>query len=62
MSQMGFEPTIPIFQGAKALHALDRAITVIGLTRQIHTGNQNVNLFLTNVYKTIACQVNKFTN
>jgi hypothetical protein len=30
MPQMGFEPTIPVFKRAKAVHALDRAATVIG--------------------------------
>jgi hypothetical protein len=27
---MGFEPTIPVFQQAKTIYALDRAVTVIG--------------------------------
>jgi hypothetical protein len=27
---VGFEPTIPVFQRAKTVHALDRAATVIG--------------------------------
>jgi hypothetical protein len=26
---VGFEPTIPAFEGAKTVHALDRAATVI---------------------------------
>jgi hypothetical protein len=30
MSWVGFEPTIPVFQRAKTVHALDRAVTVIG--------------------------------
>jgi hypothetical protein len=30
MSQVGFEPTIPVFERAKTVHALDRAATVIG--------------------------------
>jgi hypothetical protein len=29
MHQMEFEPTIPVFQQAKTVHALDRAATVI---------------------------------
>jgi FAD synthase len=29
MSRVGFEPTIPAFERAKAVHALDRAATVI---------------------------------
>jgi hypothetical protein len=28
---MGFEPTIPAFEQAKTVHALDRAATVIGI-------------------------------
>jgi hypothetical protein len=31
MPWMGFEPTIPVPERAKAVHALDRAATVIGL-------------------------------
>jgi hypothetical protein len=31
MSQVGFEPTIPVFEWAKTVHALDRAATVIGM-------------------------------
>jgi hypothetical protein len=27
---MGFEPTIPVFERAKTVHAVDRAATVIG--------------------------------
>jgi hypothetical protein len=30
MPQVGFELTIPVFEPAKAVHALDRAATVIG--------------------------------
>jgi hypothetical protein len=30
MPRVGFEPTIPVFERAKAVHALDRAATVIG--------------------------------
>jgi hypothetical protein len=30
MPQVGFEPTIPVFERAKTVHALDRAATVIG--------------------------------
>jgi hypothetical protein len=32
MPQVRFEPTIPVFERAKAVHALDRAATVIGLS------------------------------
>jgi hypothetical protein len=30
MPRIGFEPTIPVFDGAKTFRALDRATTVIG--------------------------------
>jgi hypothetical protein len=30
MPPVGFEPTIPVFERAKTVHALDRAVTVIG--------------------------------
>jgi hypothetical protein len=32
MHQVGFEPTIAVFEWAKAVHALDRVGTVIGTT------------------------------
>jgi hypothetical protein len=32
MSRVGFEPTIPVFERAKTVHALDRAATMIGYT------------------------------
>jgi hypothetical protein len=32
MPRVGFEPTIPVFERAKTVHALDRADTVIGKT------------------------------
>jgi hypothetical protein len=36
MPQMGFEPTIPVFERAKTVHALDRATTVIDLKITYH--------------------------
>jgi hypothetical protein len=30
MTQVEFEPTIPVYEQAKTVHALDRAATVIG--------------------------------
>jgi hypothetical protein len=36
MPLVGFEPTIPVFERAKAFHALDRAATVTGLYLHIH--------------------------
>jgi hypothetical protein len=35
MSQVGFEPTIPVFEHAKTVHALDREVTVIGSIKAI---------------------------
>jgi hypothetical protein len=32
MPRVGFEPTIPVFQRAKTVHALDRAANVVGLS------------------------------
>jgi hypothetical protein len=31
MPRVGFEPTIPVFERAKTVHALDRAVTVIAM-------------------------------
>jgi hypothetical protein len=31
LALVGFEPTIPVFERAKTVHALDSAATVIGL-------------------------------
>jgi hypothetical protein len=33
MPQVRFEPTIQVFDGAKTVHALDRAATVIGIRK-----------------------------
>jgi hypothetical protein len=35
MPHVGFEPTIPVFEGAKTVHALERAATVIGKSNQL---------------------------
>jgi hypothetical protein len=32
MPRVGFEPSIPVFERAKTVHALDRAATMIGNT------------------------------
>jgi hypothetical protein len=32
MPPMGLEPTIPVFEPTKKVHALHRAVTVIGIT------------------------------
>jgi hypothetical protein len=33
MPQVGFEPTIPVFERAKTVHALDGAANVIGVIK-----------------------------
>jgi hypothetical protein len=40
MPRVGLEPTIPVFQRAKTVNALDRAATVIS-SREIGTENIN---------------------
>jgi hypothetical protein len=35
MPRVGFEPTVPVFERGKTVHALDRAATVIGLTQNM---------------------------
>jgi hypothetical protein len=30
MTRVGFEPTVPVFEGAKIFHTLVRAVAVIG--------------------------------
>jgi hypothetical protein len=32
MPKVGFKPTVPVFEGAKTVYALDHAATVIGVT------------------------------
>jgi hypothetical protein len=39
---MGFEPTIPAFERAKSVHALDRATIVIGSAAK-YTTKMNMN-------------------
>jgi hypothetical protein len=36
MPQVGFEPTIPVFERAKKVHSLDRAATLIGIKHILH--------------------------
>jgi hypothetical protein len=36
MPLVGFEPAMPVFQQAKTIHALDRAVTVIGKTDHMY--------------------------
>jgi hypothetical protein len=42
MPRVEFEPTIPVFERAKTVHALDRAATVIGITNLYHLQNTKI--------------------
>jgi hypothetical protein len=44
MPRVGYEPTIPVFERAKTVHALDRAATVIGVVN--HLEDVNVVIYL----------------
>jgi hypothetical protein len=43
MPEAGFEPTIPLFERAKTVHALDREASVIGGQ---HSGDEIINIHL----------------
>jgi hypothetical protein len=43
MPRVGFEPTIPAFERVKTVHALDRAVTVIGPYTLHFVGFRNSN-------------------
>jgi hypothetical protein len=42
MHWVGFEPTIPVFERAKTIHALDRVAIVIGSYEYIIQSTENV--------------------
>jgi hypothetical protein len=44
MPLVGFEPTIPVFERAKTVHALDRATTVIGVVCKYKNKNNEERL------------------
>jgi hypothetical protein len=50
MPRVGFEPTIPVFERTKTVHALDRAATVMGIS---------VNTVQILSYESIKSQTNK---
>jgi hypothetical protein len=39
MPRAGFEPTIPVFERAKTVHALDRTVTRIGMKSTLPISN-----------------------
>jgi hypothetical protein len=44
MPEAGFEATIPMFEQAKTVHALDRAVTVIGAL--LHVGSFKIEIVI----------------
>jgi hypothetical protein len=51
MAQVGFEPTIPVFERAKTVHALDRAVTAIGnISKYKPNLMQNVDRMVRNTF------------
>jgi hypothetical protein len=44
MPQVGFEPTIPVFDRAKTVHVLSRAATVIGKITEVLVPISNTGL------------------
>jgi hypothetical protein len=46
MPQVGFQPTIPMFERAKAVYALDRAATVINMRNLLNFENLPIDLTL----------------
>jgi hypothetical protein len=59
MPRVGFEPTIPVFERTKTVHALDRAATVIGRPQTLPAGNSvvliGIKLILSIVIYTTGC-------
>jgi hypothetical protein len=51
MPQVGFEPMIPVFEWAKAVHALDRAATVSGLSSVYPKERNEDKIYLTTCNK-----------
>jgi hypothetical protein len=39
MPRVGFEPTIPVLERSKTVHALERAATAIGIYSELHCQN-----------------------
>jgi hypothetical protein len=46
MPQLGFEPTIQVSECSKTLHASDRAITMIGVLKDLRPRLANAHFFL----------------
>jgi hypothetical protein len=42
MPRVGFEPTTPVFESAKRVHALDRAATVIGAITYLQSKKKSI--------------------
>jgi hypothetical protein len=55
MPRVRFEPTIPVFEWTKTVHALDRAVTVIGLTQNYNSEKSLSNYFCGNECHVMQC-------
>jgi hypothetical protein len=56
MPRLGFEPTTPVFERAKMVHALDRVATVLGLLYIYRIINKLLNtiiVFLDIIYRPV---------
>jgi hypothetical protein len=57
LPRMGFEPTTPVFERAKTVHALERAVTVIELLRYSNLLQTEICCFTNNqqqIFKTVV--------
>jgi hypothetical protein len=53
MPGVGFESTVPAFERAKTVHALNRAATVIGISTRLHgVVSQKIVLFIVTTTRT----------
>jgi hypothetical protein len=55
MSRVGFEPTIPVFEREKTIHALDRAATVIGSELLYKNNFVAINSLAGHIAPTVIC-------
>jgi hypothetical protein len=62
MSRVGFEPTIPVFERTKIVHALDYWITVIGALNVLCGENTKVLLLnpVVHIVVTVLRRLNKY--
>jgi hypothetical protein len=54
MPRVGFEPTTPVFERAKTVHALDRTVTVIGHFSTLLTLNKFKTMLVATLLKNLT--------